>query len=35
MGDPESPWTPSPVAGPLVIGAGRYCGFGLLAASQS
>jgi CRISPR-associated protein Csb2 len=35
MGDPESPWTPSRVAGPLVIGAGRYYGFGLLAASQS
>lgn len=31
-GDPESAWEHSKVSGPLVIGAGRHCGFGLMAA---
>jgi CRISPR-associated protein Csb2 len=32
--DPESRWIPAeqPVPGPLTIGAGRHCGFGLMAA---
>lgn len=32
--DPESRWIPAdpPVPGPITIGAGRHCGFGLMAA---
>lgn len=32
--DPESRWIPAdhPIPGPLTIGAGRHCGFGLMAA---
>lgn len=34
--DPESRWIPCehPIPGPLTIGAGRHCGFGLMAASE-
>jgi CRISPR-associated protein Csb2 len=34
--DPKSAWIPAivPVAGPLMLGAGRHCGFGLLAAAE-
>lgn len=34
--DTNSRWIPaeSPVSGPLILGAGRHCGFGLLAASE-
>jgi CRISPR-associated protein Csb2 len=30
--NPESPWIPHSVPGPITIGAGRHCGFGLMAA---
>jgi CRISPR-associated protein Csb2 len=31
-GDPESAWIPLSVPGPVTIGAGRHCGFGLFTA---
>jgi CRISPR-associated protein Csb2 len=31
IGDLDSEWMPANVTGPIVIGAGRHCGFGLLA----
>ncbi len=31
-GDMDGAWTPIDVSGPLTIGGGRHCGFGLLAA---
>lgn len=30
-GNPNSGWVPANVTGPIMIGAGRHCGFGLLA----
>jgi CRISPR-associated protein Csb2 len=33
-GDPESAWIPTTVPGPITIGAGRHCGFGLLATAH-
>ncbi len=30
--DPESAWIPANVPGPVMIGAGRHCGFGIFAA---
>jgi len=30
-GDPDSQWVPEIALGPIVIGAGRHCGFGILA----
>ena len=35
FGNLESAWLPAVVTGPLVLGAGRHCGFGLLAAARS
>lgn len=34
--NPQSPWIPTqnPVPGPLVIGAGRHCGFGLMVGER-
>jgi len=34
--DPDSRWIPAeqPVPGPLIIGAGRHCGFGLMAVQN-
>ena len=34
-GDTDSPWTPIEVSGPLTIGAGRHCGFGLLTNAEA
>jgi CRISPR-associated protein Csb2 len=34
-GDAESEWLPANVTGPIVVGAGRHCGFGLMAAEGS
>lgn len=34
-GDTASAWIPASVTGPVVIGAGRHCGFGLLAATTT
>jgi CRISPR-associated protein Csb2 len=33
--DADSPWTPIEVSGPLTIGAGRHCGFGLLTTAEA
>jgi CRISPR-associated protein Csb2 len=33
--DKDSPWTPIEVSGPLMIGAGRHCGFGLLTIAEA
>jgi CRISPR-associated protein Csb2 len=33
-GDPESPWIPATAPGPIMIGSGRHCGFGLLAVAD-
>jgi CRISPR-associated protein Csb2 len=32
--DPESAWIPAAWPGPITIGAGRHCGFGLLATAD-
>jgi CRISPR-associated protein Csb2 len=32
--DTDSLWTPIEVSGPIMIGAGRHCGFGLCAAAR-
>jgi CRISPR-associated protein Csb2 len=34
-GDLQSEWKPAVVTGPVVIGAGRHCGFGLFAAAAT
>jgi len=33
-GDPESAWIPTDMPGPIMLGAGRHCGFGLLAVAD-